>query len=118
MRKSPLLDQALLKAVDEMERGLIDADLGGNAPEEKVYKKRVPLPGRAKSGSTRTIVATSKAGRWFFLYGFEKNEQDNISGSDLTELRIAAGYLLSASEEQLAEFLAGGKIQEICDDYE
>jgi hypothetical protein len=118
MRKTLLADPALLKAVEEMERGLIDADLGGNTLEEKVYKKRIPLPGRGKSGSTRTIVATSKAGKWFFLYGFEKNDQDNISGNDLTELRVAAGYLLSAPEEQLAEFLEGGKIQEICDDHE
>jgi hypothetical protein len=33
-----------------MQQGLIDADLGGG-----VIKKRVPLPGRGKSGSTRTL---------------------------------------------------------------
>ena len=33
MRKTELDDQILLNAVDEMERGLIDADLGGG-----VYK--------------------------------------------------------------------------------
>jgi hypothetical protein len=116
MRKALLADKALLKAVEEMESGLIDVDLGGNTLEEKVYKKRIPLPGRGKSGSTRTIVATSKAGKWFFLYGFEKNEQDNISGNELLDLRDTAGTLLSASEKRLAEALACGELKEVFDE--
>ena len=36
MNKTDLTDQALLNAVDEMQRGLVDADLGNN-----LYKKRV-----------------------------------------------------------------------------
>jgi hypothetical protein len=118
MRKTLLADPALLKAVEEMERGLIDADLGGNVPEDKVYKKRVPLPGRGKSGSTRTIVATCTAGKWFFLYGFEKTKTDNISGSELMELRAVARSLLSASEMEIDEALASEELQEICDDNE
>jgi hypothetical protein len=39
---------APMKAIAEMAAGLIDADLGGS-----VYKKRVPLPGRGKSGGAR-----------------------------------------------------------------
>jgi len=58
MRKTELSDQALCDAVSEMERGLIDADLGGG-----VVKKRVPLPGRGKRGGTRTLVATNKSNR-------------------------------------------------------
>ncbi|RRD69912.1 MULTISPECIES: type II toxin-antitoxin system RelE/ParE family toxin [unclassified Desulfovibrio] len=53
LRKTLLDDNTLLKAIDEMERGLVDADLGGN-----VYKKRVALPGRGKSGSTRTLIVS------------------------------------------------------------
>jgi hypothetical protein len=41
MRKTLLTDAALRKAVDEMTRGLVDADLGGG-----VVKRRVALPGR------------------------------------------------------------------------
>ncbi len=42
-RREGLGDGALANAVAEMERGLIDAQLGG-----QVVKKRVPLPGRGK----------------------------------------------------------------------
>ena len=58
MRKTELIDQALCEAVVAMEQGLIDADLGGG-----VIKKRVALPGRGKSGSTRTLVAMNRGNR-------------------------------------------------------
>jgi hypothetical protein len=67
MRKTAMSNSALCKAVEEMERGLVDADLGGN-----ILKKRVALPGRGKSGSVRTLVATRRNHVWFFVYGFEK----------------------------------------------
>lgn len=75
MQKSALSDDALSRAVLEMAQGRVDADLGG-----RVVKKRVALPGRGKSGGVRTIVATNRGDRWFFMYGFEKNERANIDG--------------------------------------
>ncbi len=44
-RKEGLNDAGLLDAVDEMEEGNIEANLGG-----QVYKKRVVLAGRGKRG--------------------------------------------------------------------
>jgi hypothetical protein len=32
-----------------------------------VVKKRIALPGRGKSGGARTLLATNKGNRWFFL---------------------------------------------------
>ena len=43
--KEGVTDDALRTAVEEMARGLIDADLGG-----QVFKKRVATGGRGKSG--------------------------------------------------------------------
>jgi len=67
MRKTELTDKALCTAVAEMSQGLIDADLGGG-----VVKKRVGLAGRGKRGGARTLVATNRGSRWFFVFGFEK----------------------------------------------
>ena len=108
-RKIGLPDATLCKAVDEMERGLIDADLGGC-----VIKKRVPLPGRGKSGSTRTLVATNKGTRWFFMFGFEKNERANISDSELEALKKIAADLLKRSSLELDSLLRTEALQEIC----
>jgi hypothetical protein len=52
-RKAGVPDDALGTAVQEMVAGLIDADLGGH-----VYKKRVAMPGRGKSGGARVILGT------------------------------------------------------------
>jgi hypothetical protein len=73
MRKTELTDKVLCLAVAEMVQGLIDADLGAG-----VVKKRIALPGRGKSGGVRTLLATNKGNRWFFLFGFEKNERANV----------------------------------------
>ncbi|MFI5305603.1 MAG: type II toxin-antitoxin system RelE/ParE family toxin [Nitrospiria bacterium] len=108
-RKIGLPDPTLCKAVDEMEQGLLDADLGGC-----VVKKRVPLPGRGKSGSTRTLVATNKGTRWFFMYGFEKNERANISDSELEALKKIAADLLKRSSLELDSLLRSEALQEIC----
>ncbi|WP_295403673.1 type II toxin-antitoxin system RelE/ParE family toxin [uncultured Thiocystis sp.] len=67
LRKSELTAVALCAAVNEMAAGLVDADLGGG-----VVKKRIAMPGRGKRGGTRTLLATNRQDRWFFLYGFAK----------------------------------------------
>ncbi len=111
MRKAGLTDAALHHAVLEMAQGLIDADLGGH-----VVKKRVALPGQGKRGGARTIVATKMAGRWFFLYGFGKNERANVTSEELKMLQEVAKELLEFDERQLAVALATGEIVEICHD--
>lgn len=100
--KAGVTDAALLDAVAQMGRGLVDADLGGN-----LFKQRVALPGRGKSGSTRTIIATQFAGVSFFLYGFEKNDRGNITEKELLLYQRLARELLDMSDEQIAAALAG-----------
>lgn len=81
LNKSELADQDLVAAIVEMERGLYEADLGGN-----VYKKRVAIGNRGKSHGARTIVATKFSSYWFFIFGFEKNERSNINNVELAHL--------------------------------
>lgn len=94
-----------------MVAGLIDADLGGG-----VVKKRVGLASRGKRGGVRTLIATNKGDRWFFVYGFEKNERTNIDDAELEALRNLAADLLSLTVRQLDESVADGTLQEICHD--
>jgi len=110
MRKIGLSDDAICQAVSEMAQGLIDANLGGN-----VVKKRIGLPGQGKRGGARTIVATKMADRWFFLYGFGKNERANIDKDELKVLQEVAKELLELNDRQLAVALSAGEIMEVCD---
>jgi len=96
----------LLDAIGEMEKGLIDAYLGGN-----LYKKRVKKPGMGKSGGYRTIIASNKDGRWFFIHGFSKNELENLENSTLKALKEFANDLLYNFNIQ--EFLAQKQIMEL-----
>ena len=73
-----MTDDALSNAVNEMERGLIDANLGGH-----VYKKRVAIQGKGKSGGVRTIIAYRIEDKAFFVYGFAKSARANISADEL-----------------------------------
>jgi hypothetical protein len=52
-----------------------------------LFKKRVAPPGRGKSGSARVSVGTNLGDRWFFLFGFEKKERDNINDRELAALK-------------------------------
>ena len=108
LRKTLLTDTALLKAIDEMEQGLVDADLGGN-----VYKKRVALPGRGKSGSTRTLIATNRQDRWFFMFGFEKNDKENITQAELAYLQEVAQIFLGYSSDELQLAIDKGELLEV-----
>lgn len=108
-KRAKLADEALCEAIDEMLAGLIDADLGGG-----LVKKRVALPGRGKSGSSRTLVATNQSDRWFFVFGFEKNERANINAKELQALKLLAADLLKLTPEQTKRALAQEVLQEIC----
>ena len=111
MRKTELKDNTLCAAVSEMMQGLIDADLGGG-----VVKKRVGLAGRGKRGGVRTLVATNRGNRWFFVYGFEKNDRANIADDELEALKGIAAELLTITGQQINEAVADGSLQEICHD--
>lgn len=107
--KTELSVEALCRSVEEMERGLIDANLGGG-----IIKKRVTLPGRGKRGSARTLVATNSANRWFFVFGFEKNDRDNINAKELSALKALASDLLRLGVHELSAAVTAKTLQEIC----
>lgn len=50
-RKQGIKDSKLIKAIEEIEEGLNNGDLGGG-----LMKKRVARTGEGKSGSYRTIL--------------------------------------------------------------
>ena len=108
MGKTDVTDASLSKAISEMEQGLVDADLGGC-----LFKKRVALIGQGKRGGARTIVASKLNDRWFFLYGFLKNERDNINSIELKALQGVAKEFLELSDVHLKKALATHEIIEV-----
>ena len=101
------------EAIERAERGLIDADLGGG-----LIKQRVARAGQGRSGGYRTIVAYRAKQRAVFLYGFAKNERENIEPNELLTFRSIAADLLAADSARIAEAIENGVLQEIDHDQE
>lgn len=81
---------------DEMAAGNTGASLGG-----KVFKKRVALSGRGKSGGARTIISFELDGNMFFIYGYAKNERANITQTEKTALQKLAKTYLAYTDKEL-----------------
>lgn len=101
-------DAMLCTAAREIEAGLIDARLGGF-----LLKKRVAAPGRGKRGSYRTIVGYRQADRLIFIYGFAKNETDNITRKEKEALRKLCDIYMRADDKTLAEMIEKRQILEV-----
>ena len=63
-RQNNISDRDLCEAI---ERGLIDADLGGN-----VTKQRIARPNEGRSGGYRALICFRVEDRAFFVFGFPK----------------------------------------------
>jgi hypothetical protein len=112
-RRERIADVGLKEAIERAERGTIDADLGGG-----LIKQRVARPGQGRSGGFRMIVAYRAGGRAVFLYGFAKNDRDNIDSDALQTFRTIGANWLAADAETLMRAVDDGDLQEIDHDDE
>ena len=106
--KESVSDDALRVALNEIERGLIDADLGGH-----VLKKRIAVGEKGKSGGVRTLLAYRMKSKAFFVYGFAKRKQVNIKDDELKALKLYASMLLGFSEKELNKAVRAGALIEV-----
>ena len=88
--------------------GLIDAHLGGG-----VIKQRIARPGQGKSGGYRSVVFYRMGERAFFVFGFSKNAQDNISHDEETQFKNAAKVILALSDDQIRLLIENGNLEEV-----
>ncbi len=106
--KEGLTDKALAEAITEMEDGLNDGELGGH-----VYKKRAAIQGQGKRGGLRTIIAFKVDDKSFFMFGFAKNQKDNIDKKELKALKLMAKDLLSYLDKQLKQAIKANELIEV-----
>jgi hypothetical protein len=112
-KKHALTDGILKFAVEEIVAGIVEADLGGN-----LYKKRIATRGRGKSGSVRTILTYSAGNKTFYLYAFEKSDQDNITNKEKAALQELGNFYLGLDDKGLEDRLNTGAIVEIKEEEE
>src|SRR3989338_9686665 len=93
-KKENVTDKAIKKAVTEMQNGLIYAELG-----DGLCKQRIARQGQGKRGGHRTLIAFKKDDRSIFVFGFSKNECDNIDAEEEKYFKKVAQYYLNLSSE-------------------
>jgi hypothetical protein len=106
--KSRIGDERLIDAVDRADRGLIYADLG-----EGVIKQAVARPNESPVKGFRTIVGFKTHTRAFFLFGFAKNESDNITPNALKEFRALTARLIALTDAEIAVLMDERELREI-----
>ena len=110
-RGEKIADAALCGAVERADRGLVDADLGSG-----LIKQRIARPGQGRTGGYRSLLAFRAQGRSVFVYGFAKNERDNISGRELEFWRATAAAFLAMNDRKIGDLIDAGDLVEVnCD---
>jgi hypothetical protein len=95
-RKERLDDRQLCEAIARAERGLVDADLGGN-----LIKQRVARSGRGRSGGYRTVVAFRASQRSVFLYGFAKSSATTSMTGSWPTSKSSPGTIWATATQRL-----------------
>lgn len=111
VRKEKISDKLLRKTIEDIEKGLIDADLGSG-----VIKQRLPKSGMGKSKGYRSIIIYKSAEFSLFVYGFDKNERANISRDEEINFKLAAKTILAFNQEQIQQAIDGKAFIKVSDE--
>ena len=106
-KREAISDESLVVAIETAKRGLIDADLGGG-----LIKQRVARPGQGKRSGFRMLIGF-RSDRAIFLFGFAKNERENIDDKQLTTLREIVALWFAADDKKIAQALKDGILIEV-----
>lgn len=109
--RAGISDATLVAAIDQAERGLIDADLGGG-----LIKQRVARQGEGKSSGYRTLVFFRHEERAVFAFGFAKSSKANLNAAELRTYKQAAGIMLGLTQAQIDTEVRDGRLFEVNDD--
>jgi hypothetical protein len=107
-RRERIADADLIRVVDSIDNGLIDADLGGG-----LNKQRMARQGQGKPGGYRTVLVYRRDDLAVFLVGFAKNDRGNIDEDELEDLRDQAKVFLRLSREQIRAAMNAGEMMEV-----
>ena len=104
-------DATLVAAIDQANRGLIDADLGGG-----LIKQRVAREGGGKSGGYRTLVFFRYEELAIFAFGFAKSDKAILNAAELRVYKQAAKIVLALTQAQIDVEVREERLFEVNDD--
>ncbi len=95
-KNANLNNETLLEAINNLEEGLSSSGLGNH-----LYKVRIKREHRGKRSGFRTIIVYKENDRAIFLYGFGKNEKENIDKVELQYFKKLGNDLIGLTTDQL-----------------
>ncbi len=107
-RRDGLTDIHICQAINEMNEGLIDADLGAG-----LFKKRIAMPGQGKRGGWRSFLAFQVGNKAFFLYLFPKSRRESIDAAELKALKRLSRYYLTLKPAEIKTATQCGELREV-----
>lgn len=111
-RRNRIDDDALCDAAKRAGRGLVDADLRAG-----LIKQRVPCKGQGRRGGFRVLAAFRPGHRCVLLYGFPKNERDDVEDDELGRWHEVATAYLQSGPYELEELIRADELREVlCDE--
>lgn len=107
-KKSNIDFNDLNDSILNLELGLSAARLGNN-----LYKVRVKRKDSGKSSAFRTIIVYKENEIAIFLYGFKKNEKDNVNSTELKYLMKLGNDLISLNNRELNKLMINNMLFDI-----
>ena len=104
-------DATLVAAIEQANRGLIGADLGGG-----LIKQRVAREGGGKSGGYRSLVFLRHEQLAIFAFGFAKSDKANLSVAELKVYKKAAKIVLALTQAQIDTEVSEERLFEVNED--
>ena len=108
--KELISDEKIIKAVNEIQKGLHDGKLGG-----RLYKKRIAAQGKGKRGGYRMIIAyqSRKNDKFFILHGYAKNDKANITQKEKKAFKELAEDCFAFTDDELTILIEQGELFEV-----
>ena len=103
-KKNAVKDDQLHKALDSISKNAGIVDLGGG-----LYKVRIPGEQKGKSGGFRSIVVYRDFDLAIFVFGFSKNEKENLSKDELKYFKKLAKDLLKFDKQKYIKLIQSGE---------
>lgn len=107
-KKNKIADTDLIKAVERVEKGLIDADLGSF-----LIKQRIPRKVQSRARGYRTIISCIQDQQCYFVYGYAKSEKDNLTKVEEREFKKLAQFFSTLSDAHLQELIKKKNLIEV-----
>lgn len=94
--KNKIDNSTLNEGISNLENQLSAINLGSN-----LFKVRIARTGSGKSSGYRTIIVYKANEKAIFIYGFSKNEQENINKTELSMFKKLGKDLLNLTDSEI-----------------